>query len=74
MLQWCIEILYINIACELHLLARILGIKIALKNHTNESNPIHSLTWRAFTIKAPPLPESNEDGVILQMAPNIKIP
>jgi len=37
-------------------------------------NPIHSLTWRAFTIKALPLPKSNEDGVILQMAPNIKIP
>jgi len=37
-------------------------------------NPIHSLTWRAFTMKAPPLSKSNEDGVILQTAPNIKIP
>jgi hypothetical protein len=32
-----------SIACELHLLAQILGIKVAFKNHTNESNPFTNL-------------------------------
>jgi hypothetical protein len=61
-----------SVACELHLLAQILGIKVALKNHTNESNPFTN--FEGLHHQSTTLQKSNEDGVILQTAPNIKIP